>query len=234
MDGKASTEGVPLRALPDVSAVVLSYRRPNNVVRIVAGLLTVPCVKDILVFHNGPHPAPALIEDGRVRLVRSPENQYVYGRFVAMRSCRHHIVVTVDDDYLVRSWLTLIEAFARRPDRVTAGLTRGHYNANRNNVWGACHEVLLGFGSVLDRRWVEPTLAKYTDKFGYDEILHRKADRLFTMLLDRHHQVLRADVEELPGARDMETALYHRKDHYPLTKEARRRAWSILGIHREA
>jgi len=213
-----------------VSAVVLSYRRPRNVKRIVAGLLEHRFVEDVVIWHNGEHESPKVPVGGRCRMFLSGENKYTYGRFLALRFCRYDIILTVDDDYLVQNWPELLAQHYSHPWVVTAGLTPGHYNADRNNRWGTCHEVLLGFGSVFNRRIAEPALQQYIDTHGHDEVLLRKADRLFTMLTNRHHNVVPADVEELPLARDEEVALYRRKDHGPLTIEARRRAWKILGI----
>ena len=68
---------------------------------------------------------------------------------------------------------------------------------------------------------------------AHDELLHRKADRLFTMLLNRHHNVLPMDAEELPGHSDDDTALWKRPDHGRLTDEARKRAWQLLGLTAE-
>jgi len=220
--------GINLKA----SAVVLSYRRPRNVERIVAGLLKHRFVDDVVVWHNGEYESPTIPMGGRCMMFASGVNKYVYGRFLALRFCRHDTVLTVDDDYLVRNWPEMLAEHLNHPEVVTAGLTPGHYNADRSNRWGSCHEVLLGFGSVFNRRMVDPALQRYIDVHGHDKVLLRKADRLFTMLLNRRHNVVPADVEELPLARDDDVALYCRKDHGPLTTEARRRAWKILRIDR--
>jgi hypothetical protein len=212
------------------SAVVLSYRRPRNVERIVGELVALDFVDEVVVWHNGPHEQPKLPMGGKCTMLAWGENKFVYARFLALRFCQHNIILTVDDDCLVKNWRAILDEHLSHPEVVTAGLTPGHYNADKNNRWRTCHEILLGWGACFDKRLVEPTLAKYIDVHGHDEILHRKADRLFTMLLNRHHNVLKADAEELPLARDDDVALYRREDHYPLTIEARRRAWKILGM----
>ena len=214
------------------SAVVLSYRRPRNVERIVAGLLEHPFVGEIVVCHNGPHERPKLPRP-RCFMFGSGQNWYVFGRFMALRFCEHNIILTVDDDYLVKNWQHILAEHLIHPEVVTAGLKRGHLNADPIRRWGTCHEVLLGFGSVFDKRLAAPTLQRYIDVHGHDEVLHRKADRLFTMLLNRHHNVLPMDAEELPGHSDNDVALWKRKDHGRLTDEARKRAWKILGIKPE-
>ena len=213
----------------NASVVVLSYARPRNIPIIVAGLFDLPFVVEVVVWHQGPE-SLKLEPHPKLDVVHAPTNYFTYGRFLAIRQCKADTILTVDDDYAPRNWTALYKAHRRQPEVVTAGLKRGHFNANPNCRWGTCHEVLLGFGSTFQRRLVEPTLARYTAEYGHDEVLHRKADRLFTILLNRHHQILAMDAEELPGHSDDRIALWKRKDHGRLTLEARRRAWRILGI----
>lgn len=214
------------------SAVVLSYARVGNLPAIVEGLLLHPFVDDVVVWHQGPQPLRRHDLPGAPRVAVVPsKNNYTYGRFLATAVCQHDTILTCDDDNLQLDWPAIFDDFCESPEAITASLKApGHYNADKNNHWGTAHEVLLGWGACFDRRWVVPTFKRYTEEYGYDEVLYRKADRLFSILLARTHNVLSAKVQELPGATDPRTALYLRSDHYRLTRQARRRALDLLGI----
>lgn len=195
-----------------------------------------PFISDVFVWHQGDRPITladcSKMPGHRVWLTNSPRNLYTYGRFMASRHCTRNLIITCDDDVAVHNWREIYDTFHRDPEVITAALRYpGHYNADANNRWGeSCHEVLLGFGSMFNRSWITDAFDAYLERYGHDEVLLRKADRLFGMLLNRRHQVIKADFEELPGATDPAVALYHRPDHYKLTRVARQRALGILGI----
>jgi len=215
-----------------VSAVVLSYARTGNLKRIVDELNRQMFVDDIVVWHNGESAVSRREFDDSVAVttVHSP-NCFTWGRFLAARLCNHDVVLACDDDTLQRDWEAIYDAFMDDPRSIVAALKApGHLNADKNNHWGTAHEVLLGWGSCFDRRWIAPAFLPYTEEYGTDTVLYRKADRIFSILLHRTHTVLPADIEELPGSTDPKVALYVREDHHKLTSEARRRALDLLGI----
>ncbi len=239
-----------------VSGVVLSYGRTANIPRIVAGMLEQPWMDDVVVWHNPGYMDPPVIDDERVKVCESrqmdgfidvcseqsdnhvesipnyvPFNAFTWGRFQAAYYCNHHTIATVDDDNLPRNWQAIYDNYQAHPEVITASIrTPGHMRLDAKLRWGNCHEVLLGWGSMFCRHWISAAFSKYTQRHGKDEVFHRKADRLFSMLLNRHHNVIPADFEELPGALDNRVALGVRKDHGRLTIEARHRAFEILGI----
>ena len=218
---------------PQVSGVILSYGRPHNIARIAAGMLGQPWMDDVVVWHNPGYAEAPVIDDERVKVVVGVENLYTWGRFLAIGHCRNRIIATVDDDSLPRNWQAIYDSHLENPDVITASIRApGHMNLDKELRWGTCHEVLLGWGSMFDNALIISTFHKYIEKYGRDELLHRKADRLFSMLINRIHNVIPADFESLPGEILAGLALGGRRDHHPLTLEARQRAFKILEIKR--
>jgi len=219
--------------MPTASAIILSYARVNNLSSILDSLLILPFLDDIVVWHNGPRRltlADIGVVDSasRVVLVNCQENKYTWGRFCACQIVKHRAVLTQDDDVLVKNWPDIFAAW--KPESVAAALRIGHLRQDSRYHWGQSHEVLLGWGSVFDSRMVSAIFQSYIDHYGRDHVLYRKADRLFTILHNRPHSILKANFVELEGANDVAVALYARDDHERLTHIARRRALALLGI----
>jgi len=113
---------------------------------------------------------------------------------------------------------------------IAAALRYGHLKQDHRYHWGDAHETLLGWGSMFDRGMVPKLFRLYIDQYGKDAILHRKADRIFTILHGHNHALIESDFEELPGAMRDGVALCTLPDHEELNHEARRRALGILGV----
>jgi len=216
------------------SAVLLSYRRIGNLPQILASVLSVPWVDDAVVWHNGPsllheRQLGAAWDAERVTIINCPENKCTYGRYLAAQMCKHRPVIVQDDDVVVRNWDEILAAW--EPESLVAALRPGHLKQDHRYHWGDAHEVLLGWGAMIDSRLVPEVFAPYLRKYGQQGlVLYRKADRLFTILHGRRHVVVEAKFRELPGANLDGIALYTLPDHEKLTHEARRRALGLLGI----
>lgn len=217
----------------DFSGVILSWRRTGNLARIVRGLL--PHVYDVMIWHNDGEDHPLSLADlglidgiGRVFIHNAP-NVYTAGRFYAasMASCDN--ILTCDDDSLVKNWEAIKEAYSRDPSRIVAAMPDDHRQHHEHVQFGSAHEVLFGWGAAFDRRRTSKALTAYLKQFGRDDLFRRKADRLAALLMNCRHEMIPADFEELPGARDMGVALFLRPDHSHLTKQARQRAMLLLG-----
>lgn len=224
---------------PTISGVVLSYARQKNLPAIIKGMLDSGVIDDCAIWHNGPtllHVESLRLSSAhsrRVQITNCPDNHYTYGRFRAMVSCglQHDAIATCDDDNLVHNWPEIADSFRQNRDRITACLRApGHLELDKKMRWGAAHEVLLGWGAMFDRRRIADTLGRYRMTYGIDEVLLRKADRIFSIMLGTGHEVLSAKFTELPGATDVNIALYARPDHNSLTEIARRRALDLIGI----
>lgn len=208
--------------------VLLHWKRTDNVRLIVDRVVRLPFVGEVIVWDNAGGFELKQLSAGyeKIKVVHSKDgNKVTWGRFLAAKMATYRIIATQDDDYLVLNWESLWKRFLTHRARITHSLDKGHYL----NEAGRRDFAQLGWGSLWLRDWVsvfDPWLAKY----GEDEMLRRKADRVFGALFggrDRFDPV-EADVQELHGARGPE-ALYKLKDHGRLTKEAVLRARELVG-----
>lgn len=218
-----------------ISGVILTYRRRENLARAVPPLAAV--VDDLIVWNNAID-CPVQFEDlglperdrDRMQIVDSDRNLVTWARYAASSKCRHDLIATQDDDLVVRNWPAILKSAAKHPESLTAAMPWLRVRNRRRNQWGTAEETLLGWGAVFDRRWVDRTFSPYFERYGpTDELLDSKADRLFTILLNRHHNLLSAEFDELPGSRTGD-ALWRQPDHQQKVARARSRALRLLGI----
>lgn len=213
--------------LPDksVSACLLSWKRPHNIARIVARLRQCKFIDDILIWNNNPE-ITLVIEVKGVQIISSDQNCVTYGRYLCAQQAKHSIIYTQDDDCLVHNISELYESFLANPDRITHGLEPLHLLENASNFYGRAQMALVGWGAFFHKNWVD-VLQIYKTQFGKDEILIRKADRIFSILLNRRHQSVLANITNLGGASGPE-ALSVLDDHLELSEKAVNRALSLL------
>ena len=103
-----------------LSAVLLNWKRPANVEKIVASLLACEEVDDITVWNNNPDCARAL--PAAVRVIQSPELG-LYTRFAAGCLARHEAVLLQDDDLLLPPGVVqVLHREARRNPQVLHGI----------------------------------------------------------------------------------------------------------------
>lgn len=214
----------PVDFSDQVSACLLSWKRPENLQQIVQNLRNNELVDDIVIWNNNPD-FELTIDDDNTTVINSPQNVVTYGRYLATEHAKHDLIFTQDDDCLVHNFEQLYATFRLDPSRMAHNLKLGHLVANATNRVGNGAVGLLGWGAFFDRRWCS-VLEQYTAKFGVDNLLHRKADRIFSLLLKRSHRPSVAEVTDLQGASEAE-ALSVMPDHFALTTEAVRRVTSI-------
>ena len=210
---------------PRVSACLLSWKRHENILQIVRHLKTHDFIDEVLVWNNNPE-VPLQINVPDVKVINSDKNLVTYARFLCAREARNDVIYTQDDDCIVHNIDELWESFQRCPSRITHSLKLGHLLENGRNVYGTAHMALLGWGSFFRKEWGD-VLQKYIDVFHTDPLLIRKADRIFTVLLNQRHRTLLANVTDLSGAGGTE-ALSVRSDHIQLSRVAVSRALSLL------
>ena len=233
---------------PKATGVVIHHSRPQNIDTVVYGMLDCEWVDSVIVWNNSGRPSRELCHrlrdsmsaDMRLRgktvgVAESPSeaNIYTMGRFKATQLAETDLIITCDDDCLVTDWDTIYHRHIETGRLVSyldpshMAYAKTHYVHRHDG--GTAYETLLGWGSIFRREWVS-VLDRYHTAFGDDEVFYRKADRLFTILLDQPHELIECDVRHLPGATS-EDALYKRKDHWRMNKEAARRAVEVLNAH---
>jgi len=215
---------------PQVSACLVSWKRPENVRRIVEQLRQEPLIDDIVIWNNAPQPLEIAGDD--VTVVQSASNVVTYGRYLAVEHAKHDVIYTQDDDCLVHNIGELYETFRNNPHRIAHGLKLGHLAVNAENLFGDAQMALVGWGGFFHREWTG-VFDAYRELFGEDELLWRKADRLFSLLLNRRSRSRLADVTDLDGASG-DVALSVLPDHEELTRQAITRALSLLNGPTEA
>ncbi len=209
------------------TAVVVNWRRPRNIPRIVESLLAQPFVAEVIVWDNSgdlPHPRP---QDNRVRVIPS-KNVKLWGRFLAIKEAKHPWIVTQDDDYIVHNWAELWETARANPGVITGNM---HLNERGGGLipCGDGWDIMLGWGSVFRKELPERPLRRYLDRYGVDDVLRRDADRYFAVALGRRHVALQARVESLPGVSGS-MALHLEPRQNRRTKEARERGALAIDV----
>ncbi len=217
-----------------VSAILLNYKRPYHLPAIVKSLDALPFIDELIIWNNGREGSLIdIIPECRAGLtiIDSQDNLCTLGRFKAAELARNSIVYTQDDDVIIHNVPQLLEKFLTHREKITAGLVDRHYRLEANQrPWQQ-----IGWGSLHLREWMTETLEPYISRFGEDELLSRKADRIYTALFGRHdpvHSVDGIDIERLkgPDGRDSDrdgNSLWLRGDHGRLTEEAMSRVREI-------
>ena len=223
-----------------VSAVLVTYRRPaSNLVRIVERLAALPFISEILVRDQN---------DGKA------ENLNVYGRYVLAQQAINDVIYTQDDDCVIGNIEVIKRVFDLDPTRIAFGLAPTHYPLWEGGAFQRAEPpgvgaslAMMGWGAFFNRYWlrtadpqggprVTPLIEQlgwksiflpYCDRHGLDENFRREADRIFSLLLNRRHAFVRADVEHLPGAESAD-ALASEPEHWVSRDRAISRCLEIL------
>ncbi|MCA9090879.1 MAG: glycosyltransferase [Planctomycetaceae bacterium] len=209
----------------NVSACLISWKRPEQLCHVVTALLQEPRIDDIVIWNNNPD-ISLQFADERVNVVGNGQNMITYGRYLATQFAKHDTIYTQDDDCLVHNIGELIETYDHDPSRMAHTLKLGHLLRNPEHVRDGAQMGLVGWGAVYHRDWVN-VLNQYKERHGEDRFLVRDADRLFTVLQHRRHRTLLADVVDLEGAEGPE-AMSVQADHVSVTQEAIDRAHLFL------
>lgn len=107
-----------------ISAVILNWKRPANVARIVEGWQSSGLVNDPIVWNNNPD---STIKFCSTRVVNTCQDWGLYTRFAAGLLARNDCILWQDDDLElpVESLTRLIDAWKAEPSRVHGVFGRG-------------------------------------------------------------------------------------------------------------
>lgn len=234
----------------NATCVIPSYQRRQNLPQIIDSLLDTPEISEVMIWNND---LSATMELTRMIVDRYREepvhlaedkdkrNLFTFGRFRAAMASQNRIVCTQDDDVLVHpdKWKKLFELFhSHNQERACVLMDKGHigygikgrkyqhfykYGEKRCVCW----ETLFGWGSVFLADWVREIFAEYFACQPSDELSYRKADRVFAVMLETEHVVVRDEIHHLSGATSAK-ALYRGPNHWSWNKEAIKRALNVL------
>jgi len=191
-----------------VSAILLSWERPEELKQIEEYLSKIDFIDEIIIWKNTPQ-----------------NNKMVYARYLATRWAKNDIIYVQDDDCIVEN---IREIYATFDGEHLSNAVRANnmpkYGRQKNNE---PYSTVTGWGAFFKKDWMK-VFDKYIEKYGEDEILYREADRIFTILLARKHNTIAARMTEFPSAKKGPMALSLQPDHLRTKTLAIKRVTEIL------
>lgn len=175
-----------------VSAVITTWKRQYNVPLIVADLLRYPFIDEIIIVDHS-----------------KCDNLMAYGRFTNSLRAKNDIIYTQDDDCIVHNIEGVYTKFMEDPSKLAYSGIEGY--ENKIETYGEQQLALLGWGSIFHKSWIN-VLDRYIEFYGKDDCLIREADRIFTLLLNKHHNFVHGGITHLKGKDDLD-ALCQQSDH---------------------
>ncbi len=213
-----------------VTACLLSWKRPQNLPVIVRALSRVECIGEILVWNNNPRVRLEFPEPN-TRVIQSGENLSCYGRFQCAAQARNPVVYVQDDDALNPDVAGLYDQFLRDPARITHALAPTHWNQRNRRTYGESQAALLGWGAFFRKEWLS-VLEELPPPVRKDPAFRREADAFFTVLLERKHNAVPAEISHLDGHSTPGIALWCDVGYQRLTSLAIRQALRLLRLKR--
>lgn len=194
-----------------MSAVLLNWKRPTELTKIVKHLTTTGIVDEVVVWNNAVG-----------------ENTQVWGRYVAARDhTKNGVVYFQDDDALVINMAEIFDSWDGQ--NLSVGLKDSHYGGR--DVWqfGPGYETLVAWGAFLNRDWIK-VLDPYIARWGSeDDIFMENVDRIFSTLLRRKHNTILAKVAEFESSLGS-MAIHKREGYMARTRVARERVCELLHV----
>jgi Glycosyl transferase family 64 domain len=194
------------------TAILLSWRRRQNLPMIVRTLRSIPQVAEILVWNNSPEPLH--LEGASV--VQAPQNFGCLPRYSLVPLAKHDNIFFQDDDLLIEAghFAMLLSGYAADPSRIY-GL-RGRNLRDGKYVFEDAYgevDVVLGQSMMFHRKLLHEAYASLGSLPPFEE-----DDIAFSLSCRRKHRAIHAPTMDL-GMSD-EAALYRRPDHAALRQEA--------------
>lgn len=120
----------------DVTAIVLSWKRPRNIPLIVRSLLATPAVSRVIVSNNNPHLAlpPLPFASKRLSILRATEEKATTERWRIARDTPSRYYLAVDDDIFLRPEQFELLCTALKHDPSVPHGMFGHYQ-NPDGSW---------------------------------------------------------------------------------------------------
>jgi len=175
-----------------VTACLIQWKRQENLPQIIESLTKYPFISEILIRDNS-----------------KCENIINYGRYLLAEKASNDIIYTQDDDCIVPNIDKIYERFMQEPDKVCHSGTEGYERVINDNIYGSRQMAMFGWGAMFNKNWIN-VLDRYTKAYGKDFCFYRETDRIFSILLDRHHNFVLSDIKHLSPEKE---ALSSQDDH---------------------
>lgn len=195
-----------------VSACLISWKRPDNLGKIITSLHQWDFIDEILICVNKPE-----------------VNEMNYGRYLMADKAKNNLIYTQDDDHIIHNVDDIYRSFLKNPKQISNGGIEDYLKVVPDNIYGSSQMAMFGWGTIFNKDWYSERLQKYIDVWGKDYCFYRETDRIFSMLLNKHHVMVPINAEVLPGARG-EEALSSQEEHIKYKQLAISRCREILGV----
>lgn len=160
-----------------VTAVLLRWKRHDELREIEAHLRTFPFIGEVIIWDN-----------------TRGENFINFGRYLAAAEAENETIYTQDDDCIIENVEELFNVYeSHNRTKLVNGMKRERMAFYRGR------DSMMGWGGFFERSWVS-CLTGYVHKYGRDQVFYRETDRIFTSLLRVERVTMVADVRDFPSA----------------------------------
>ena len=191
-----------------VTACLITWKRQANLSQIIYNLQRWNFINQIMILDNS-----------------KGENIINYGRYIQALKAENDLIYVQDDDCMVRNANEIYDKFITDPTTICHAGIIDYQRVIPQNIYGEKQMAILGWGAVFNRNWIG-VLDKYTNKYGKDHCFYRETDRIFSMLLNKHHNFILGDIMHLDG-KDGPNALCNQPDHIKYKKLAIERCLTL-------
>jgi hypothetical protein len=192
-----------------VTAVLLKYKRLDELNQIIEHLKKFPMITETIVWDN--------------RIV----NVCGLGRYLAMSQAKNDIIFTVDDDNIPLNinqlWKKYKELKSQGKEQIVNNMKLGALKKYKN--FG---QTMVGWGSFLPKSVIKG-LNEYIQVYGVDQLLIRDTSRIITGLYGKWYS-LPAKIQEFPSASDSNIALWKQEHHRINRRESIKRVNCLKSI----
>ena len=195
-----------------VTACLITWKRQQNLPKIIASLTECSFIDEIIIRDNS-----------------KSDNIINYARYESAMKAKNEIIYVQDDDYIIHNIEDIYNTFIKDPHRIANGGIDEYLRVVPDNIYGETQMAIVGWGSMFKNHWFQKPLLQYTNVYGKDYCFYRETDRIFSMLFNRHCNMVKVDAEPLFGDRN-EDALSSQEEHVKFKNMAIKRCGGILGI----
>ena len=154
-----------------VTAVLITWKRQENIPRIVEEILKHDFIDEILIRDNS-----------------KCKNLKCYARYLLAKKAKNNLIYVQDDDCINHDIPKLLGG-----EGINCGATPGYVNALNKPPYSNTSLALVGFGAIFNRKLIN--FDDYLSKYPKDNLFYSEVDRIFT--LTNKTQVVPCDIELL-------------------------------------
>ena len=182
-----------------VTAVLITWKRQQNIPKIVENILQYQFIDEILIRDNS-----------------KGDNLKTWARYELAKQAKNDIIYTQDDDCVI----PIDKIFNKFDGNVIT------YGGTPESVNNSYHKrlCLMGWGSFFKKEWLN-VFDKYESKYGRDYLFYREADRIFTTLQPTLHKPVIVEIEHLDAIGGV--AMSAEQEHVSTRNEAVNRCLNL-------